>query len=650
MRRDFTIRRWTARCALLATLVVAAPSAAWGQINFGGGGLSGLGGAPSEPVEVSAEFTKASDQRPAVLMITATIDPGWYIYSITQPPGGPQPTSISLDPSPTYQRIGGFRATPQPESHVDQEVWPGLEIQEHRNQVTWYAPIELAEGVTPESAVVEGTVRLQACKESCIPMNLSFTASVGEGVEIGPLDMTAPAEAAAETPAPAQEAAPTAPASEGQAAYDLSAIRFEQSDADSSLALNLLLAFGGGLVLNLMPCVLPVIGLKVMSFVQQAGHSRRQALALNLWYSVGIMSVFWVLAVLAVWVGLSWGEQFGNATFNIVMASIVFVMALSLFGLWEIPVPEAVGRSASHSAVTREGPLGAYLKGVLTTLLATPCTGPGMAVALGWAVRQPASSTLAVFTVMGVGMASPYLVIGAFPGLVRWLPKPGEWMVTFKQLMGFLLVGTVIFLLSILPSYYLLPTLVLLTALALACWVFAKTPRTGSLSDLSQTGVLCGAIVLAGGVFAYGWLAPKLTDDPQQRWRDFSLAQLHEEAVQQGNTVLVDFGADWCANCQVLEKTVLHTEPVEEAIRRADVVTMFADNTNYPPEIEQTLRALNSNGVPVIAIFPGGAPYEPIVFRGMYTQNQLVEAIEQASQARATIATSGDDPSAGRLN
>jgi thiol:disulfide interchange protein len=237
---------------------------------------------------------------------------------------------------------------------------------------------------------------------------------------------------------------------------------------------------------------------------------------------------------------------------------------------------------------------------------------------------------MAVFSVMGLGMASPYLLIGAFPRLVNFLPRPGAWMETFKQLMGFVLLGTVIFLLSLLPSHYLLPSMCLLTALGLASWVFSKMPVGAPLGERSQTYALCGAIVAAGAVFSFGWLAPLLVDDSDE-WQPFSLARLNQVAVEEGRTVLVDFGADWCANCQVLEKTVLRTEPVEAAIRSNRVVTMFADNTSYPPEIEKTLRALNSNGVPVIAIFPGGAPFEPIVFRGIYTQGQLVDAIAQAT-------------------
>lgn len=621
----------------------------------GGGYGAGFDEPAGQQVKLEAQFTPATIDRPAVLMITAEIAEGWHIYSHTQPAGGPQRTEIKVTPSDQFTLLGPFAATPKPKTHIDQEIWVGLEIQEHYDKVTWFAPIELAAGVTPDSLEIRGVVDLQACKGVCEPMKLEFVAEQGEGVRIGPLLFNSQAGNPATTePQPPQaiQAAPTTPLPQDIARgpdYDLSAIEFSETSAESSLVRNLLLAFFGGLVLNLMPCVLPVIGLKVMSFVGQAGHSRSRALMLNLWYSLGIASVFWALALLAITAGFSWGEQFGSPTFNVIMTSLVFVMALSLLGVWEIPIPGFFGSGSAMEAAEQEGPLGAFLKGVVTTILATPCTGPGMAVALGWAVRQAAPTTFLTFTVLGLGMAFPYLVIGAFPSLVRFLPKPGQWMVTFKQLMGFVLICTVIFLLSVLPTHYLLPTLSLLAALAFACWIYANTPATADFTVRSQTWALCGAIIAAGAVFSFAWLMPLLVDDgSSEAWQPFSLAKLNQVAVEEGKTVMVDFGADWCANCKVLEKTVLHTEPVDEAIKKAGVVTMFADNTNYPAEIKKTLSALNSNGVPVIAIFPGGAPYNPIVFRGIYTQDQLVQAIDQATSLKAsgvatarTAATSG---------
>ena len=638
---------------LLAALVTLAPAHAQEFSLFGDsndGGSFGFDDPTAQPVTLTAQFTPKNIDRPAVLMLTADVASGFNIYSLTQKPGGPTPTTIQLAPSQQYNVIGSFSSLPIAKAQYDAEVF-NMKVEKHYNQVTWFVPIELAEGVDPSQLEITGRVEMLACKTSCIPVEVDFTAKLGEGVPIGPLDFQQPV---VETPLEAPET--TANALDPDAApFNLSAIQLGGVEAaQGSLLKYLLLAFVGGLVLNLMPCVLPVIGLKVMSFAEQAGHSRAQAFALNVWYSLGIVSVFIVLAGLAITAGLSWGQQFGNETFNIVMAVVVFAMALSMLGIWEIPIPGFIGSGKAQEAAAQEGAMGAFLKGVITTLLATPCTGPFMGGALGWAVKQPPSSTLAVFTVLGLGMASPYLLIGAFPNLVRFLPKPGAWMETFKQLMGFVLLGTVLFLVAILPPTYLLPTLVMLLCVGFACWVYSLTPPTASGSDRSQTYALCSAIVGASAVVAFGWLFPLLNAEPDKDWQAFSLARLQQVAVEGKKTVLVDFSADWCWNCKALEKAVLHTDVVEQAVKTNEIVTMYADYTHTPPEIKQTLSALGANGVPVIAVFPGNDPYRPIVFRDGYTQGGLVAAIEDAtgrsgnSVAMARGASIVEPPNGGR--
>lgn len=431
-------------------------------------------------------------------------------------------------------------------------------------------------------------------------------------------------------------------------AYDLSLLQLEATSG--SLAYYVGLAFLGGLILNLMPCVLPVIGLKVMSFVEQAGRSRTHALALNLWYSAGIVAVFLLLGVLAASVNLSWGGQFGSTPFNVSIAAIVFAMALSLLGVWEIPIPGFFGSGSMQTVASREGPLGAFLKGVLTTILATPCTAPAMASAVAWAVTQPIATSLTVFISLGLGMASPYVLVGVFPELLRFLPKPGRWMETFKQATGFILMATVVFILSFIEPAAIVPTVMLLLGIAVACWLIARTPLTAEFRERLQTWALSGAVVMAFVVASFGWLyrdVMKPRFEGQQlthgggQWQPFSLERLKKVAVDGRQTVLVDFSADWCFNCKVLEQTILHTEEVSRAIAKSGAVTMYADFTDYPPEIERTIRALRSNGVPVIAVFPGDAPYEPIVFRGGYTKQGLIDALVKATGQQLGVASRG---------
>jgi suppressor for copper-sensitivity B len=327
---------------------------------------------------------------------------------------------------------------------------------------------------------------------------------------------------------------------------------------------------------------------------------------------------------------LGWGAQFGSTAFNVTLAAVVFAMALSLLGVWEIPIPGFFGSGGVHQAASKEGPLGAYLKGVVTTILATPCTAPFMASAIAWAITQNPSTTPIVFATLGLGMASPYILVGVYPELLRFLPKPGPWMETFKQISGFVLLATVVFILSFIDTIAIVPTLTLLLGIAVGCWLVARTPLTAEFGDRLKSWAYAGTIVLVFIAISFGGLYRIAKAPRDMAWQPFSLERLKQVAVDEGRTVLVDFSAEWCLNCKFFEKTVLHTKPVEDAIARSGAVTMYGDYTKYPPEIDETIKALKANGVPVIAIFPGDAPYDPYVFTGGYRKNDLIAALERA--------------------
>ncbi len=291
----------------------------------------------------------------------------------------------------------------------------------------------------------------------------------------------------------------------------------ETADADRSLWTVLCSAFVGGLILNLMPCVLPVIGLKLLSFVEQSHHHRSRVLVLNLWYTLGLLSVFLVLATLACGASLglrsenlSWGEQFSSTTFNIVMSAVVFVMALSFLGVWEIPIPGFVGSGKAAEAATHEGASGAFAKGVLSTVLATPCSGPLLGSVFGFTLRQPPGVIYAIFAAIGLGMASPYLLIGAFPQLIRFLPKPGAWMDTFQHIMGFVLLGTVVFLFTFLDRNYVVPTFGMLVGLWAGCWWIGRVPLTAELGRKIAAWVQGATVAAGAGAISFVLLLPQM--------------------------------------------------------------------------------------------------------------------------------------------
>jgi thiol:disulfide interchange protein len=251
---------------------------------------------------------------------------------------------------------------------------------------------------------------------------------------------------------------------------------------------------------------------------------------------------------------------------------------------------------------------------------------------------------LIVFATVGLGMASPYLLVGVYPELLRFLPKPGHWMETFKQISGFVLLGTVVFILSFIEPAAVVPTILLLLGVAVACWLVARTPLTAELGARLRSWATASVVVLLFVGASFGIMYRLAIAPAAPGWQPFSLERLQQVAVQDGKTVLVDFSAEWCINCKVFERSVLRTSPVEQAIAKSGAVTMYADYTKQPPELTRTINALGADGVPVIAIFPGNAPYEPIVFRGGYRQQDIIGALAEANSRRAAPAVSRETP------
>jgi len=609
-----------------------------------------LGGA-ADDLAVSAQFAAPAGSKPAVLYVTARLKPDWFLYSITQPAGpagGPTPTRIKLRPSEGYRLAGKFRHSPPPKVKTEPAAYGDLPIETHAESVTWHVPIELGAGVDPKTLKIEGSVYAQVCTATtCLPpRDYPFVAALGRGMDLpeaGP-----PPDTKISDVKPGTGKTPAS----GSGGFDVELLRENVAKQWGQKSIWAILGLGlvGGLLLNLMPCVLPVIGLKVLSFVEQSGHDRRTALALNVWYSLGLLAVFWVLALLAVVLNLGWGEQFQKPWFNVLLAAVVFAMGLSFLGVWEFPIPGFAGRGSAAALAAKEGAAGAFSKGVVTTVLATPCTGPFMGSALAWAVTQPAAAVFAVFTSVGLGMASPYLLIGAFPELVRFLPRPGAWMETFKQLMGFVLLGVVVYLLTFTETSYLVPTIGLLFGLWAGCWWIARTPPTAEPGAKARAWLEGAAwvsmvwVVMFAGLFGFPGLhrvmASRL-DRGADFWRPFTTPADLEALIVAENTVMVDFTANWCPNCKVLETTVLNTVPVREAIRANRVLALKADNTHEDPGVTAMMDLLGVRQVPVLAIFPASRPNEPIVFLGGYTRGMVLEALSEAGPSKSASSPVG---------
>jgi thiol:disulfide interchange protein len=649
------LRRICRGAILLATMACgvlpASPAAAAETAPFDP--LGSISAALGSPAQITARIEPGPQtedgQRSNVLAVTATLEEGWHLYSLEQKPGGPQATKINLAADTPLKLAGPFRPDAPPHKRTIKDVpgWNGLVVEEHAGTVTWRAP--LAANPAGKAAEVRGTVSLQLCRDNACtpPETIPFTAVVsgeaatamasaaaGSGVDQVPSTAGDPDFRASVDAQPLAVAAPVAAA---QAADTRGSVPL-------SLPVALLMGLVGGLILNLMPCVLPVLGLKLMSFAQQSGRARQEIFELNLWYCAGLFAVFFVLATASVAANiglgsenLAWGEQFTSTRFNVVMAAIVFAFALSFLGVWELPIPGFIGEKAGH-VQSKEGPLGAFLKGVLSTILATPCSGPFLGPVFGFTLSQPTFVTYAVFGAIATGMSLPYLLVGVFPGLVKFLPKPGAWMETLKEVLGFVMLGTVVFLFTFLDHDYFVPTFALLVGIWAACWWIGRAQEaTAGVAGFGRW-VQAAAIATVIGSLAFAFLGPVKSILP---WEPFSRARL-AELRSGGATVLVDFSADWCMTCKLNLATAIETTRVKAALDTNRVVPLLADWTEESPEIKAMLETLQSRSIPVLAIFPAGkpneTPREPIVLRDLITESQVLEAIQQAGPSRPTVA------------
>ncbi len=412
----------------------------------------------------------------------------------------------------------------------------------------------------------------------------------------------------------------------------------------------LLYAFFGGLILNIMPCVLPVIALKILGFVGQAKDEPRQVRKLGLIYALGVLVSFLALAGLVIGVKAAghkagWGMQFGNPQFLVMLTVLVTLVALNLFGLFEVNLGGRVMGAAGILA-SKHGPAGAFFNGVLATILATPCTAPFLGAALGFAFTQTAWLIVLMFVVVGIGLAAPYVILSWQPAWLRFLPKPGPWMERFKVAMGFPMLATAVWLFSLIPSFYGERSLWLglfLVVLALAAWIYGEFVQRGR----AHRGLgLATALVLFVGGFLYAvqdqlrWLSPlpasalatSLQESPGginwHRWSPAAVAQ----ARAQDRPVLVDFTADWCLTCQANKRFAIDIPSVREKLKQINAVALLGDYTRLPDDITSELNRYGRAGVPLVLVYPRNPDQRPQVLPEVLTPGIVLAALDQAAQ------------------
>ena len=408
------------------------------------------------------------------------------------------------------------------------------------------------------------------------------------------------------------------------------------------LALKLLAAFLGGLIMNVMPCVLPVIALKIFGFVSQAGEAPGRVFRLGLAFNAGVFAFFLCLAaaVARLKSAFNFGYQFQNPYILAGLIALVFVFGLSLIGVFELTLTSSAASKLSELS-GREGYGGAFLHGMFTTLLGTSCTAPFLGTSLGFAVTQSTPCIFLLFIAIAAGMSLPYLLLTARPGWMRFLPKPGVWMERMKQIMGFAMLAVAVWLFGVLAlrgpqvvagmSWFLL-------SLGVASWLFGLMhgPLLARLSVILLpiagywfflNGKLAAPFVAAGGALrnAPGGIA----------WEPYSEERL-AEARAKGEPVFVDFTAEWCVNCHVYEAAVVETEAVRAKFREKKIVALKADWTNTDdPVVTRALKRFGAVGVPLYVLYrPGEA--EPVVHDAL-TKGLLLSELEKIKDGAVAI-------------
>jgi thiol:disulfide interchange protein/DsbC/DsbD-like thiol-disulfide interchange protein len=401
----------------------------------------------------------------------------------------------------------------------------------------------------------------------------------------------------------------------------------DAADGAASLIFTLGLALVGGLILNLMPCVFPVLGIKIMGFVNQAGSDRRKVALHGLVFSGGVIASFWALAAaLAILRAggehLGWGFQLQSPVFVLLLTIVMLIFALAMSGVFEFGL-SATGVGANLQM--KQGYAGSFFTGVLATVVATPCSAPFLAPALGAALALPVATSFVVFTAIAIGLSLPYLLLSLFPGAIKVLPRPGAWMETFTQAMAFPLYATVGYLLWVLAGQVdeqkFLSVLLGLTLLAMGVWLYGRYAAPGATAKRMRIGVVGGLVLALGGAW-FAWpSAPAPTEVVWQEWSPEAVAA----GVAAGRPIYVDFTARWCATCQTNKRIVFASAEVNRLFRDQNILALRADWTNRDPRITAALAEWDRSAIPFNLVYlPGQA--QPIPLPELLTPGIVLDA------------------------
>lgn len=640
------VRLWT-MVGLLGLLGVAA--AAQGQITplgRGKGKAAAVATAPAERVHVSVAVNKPQARPGDQLALAVVLDfaPGWHAW--TNPPIVPDylggdfqaiPTQIDVEKTPGVERIGPVQ---WPEPH--EVPFLGGVLRALSGRSVAYVPLMLSQDAAPGTLTIPVTVRYQACddKQCLAPTTHTLQATIELLPQGTPIEQRGDADLFAGFDVTVFQKMLSGELREDRPPVRFNAfgLAFEIDPDGVGFVLLLLVAALGGALLNLTPCVLPVIPIKVMGLARSAGDPRR-TLLLGAVMALGVVA-FWMAigAAIAFVAGFdAINALFQRPWFTIVVGVVIAAMGLGMLGLFTVQLPRAVYMfNPSHETVP-----GSFLFGVMTAVLATPCTAPFMGSAAAWATTQQPTTTLATFAAIGLGMALPYFILSASPRLVDRIPKAGPAGELVKQTMGLLMFAVAAFFVGVglsaklaappaPPSraYWWVTAVFVVAAFA---WLAFRTWRLTNRRGLRLATTAMAVAALAGAP----WAAATLTDRGPIDWVYYT-PERFQEALQRGDVVVMDFTAEWCLNCKALETAVLHHPKVVETLRRKGVTPIRVDITAGDPASTTMLRSLGSTTIPLLAVFGPGAA-EPILYDS-YTVEMVLQAVAQAAGESQTAA------------
>lgn len=585
-------------------------------------------------LQIAADRSAYEPGETVALAAKVRIEDHWHVNSNTPTYDYLIPTELTLalpegssEPETEYpaHSMQSFAFTEEPIAVYDGEV-------------TLFSRFELPGNLAPGSVEIEAALRYQACDDKqCLP---PVTTQVALVIEIGP-----GGEPTHRSWFDSSES--DAVAAGGDGSDDRGGIAAGSAGGGGNLLLMLAMGWIGGLILNLMPCVLPVLSIKVFGLVKSAAVGRKELVSGALFTVAGVLVSFWGLAVAAViaaqaGAAVGWGVQFQQPGFVAFLLLVVVLFSLNMWGLFEIPLPASLAQVAGGTQ--REGGLGHFFSGFFATLMATPCSAPFLGTAVGFALAQPAPLVFAIFTAIGLGLGFPYLVLAAFPGAASLLPKPGAWMVTFRSIMGFLLAAAAVWLFYVLAAQITPESLAFiqlaLLGLALATWFLGRMEPGSPRRWLSWAGIAAAAILcLSLAVTSPRAAAGKATyGEGEINWVAFD-EQEAKRLSGEGRLVFVDFTADWCLTCKANERLVLASGDVVAAFEEHQVVPMKGDWTNRDDRITEFLARYGRSAVPFYVLFrPGQDPYP---LGELLTKKSVITALEDASSSSPALAGAG---------